>query len=272
MPTHPRALALLFAAVPFAACSSTSPVAIDGGDAGTVMDGGDSGSPFDSGMQPDGGDAGPDAGLDDAGMPPDGGDGGADSGVALYCPAGYTLTPYLTDTATTHTFTQADQVLDSQKDYVAVLETDQGRIVMHLLASDAPITVNSFVFLTLHHFFDGIAFHRVIDAFMAQGGDPNTLQSNMSTWGVGGPGYSFGLEVTPSLNYDGPGVVGMARTSDPNSNGSQFFITFTAQHGLDQQYTIFAEVTEGLDVLPNIARGMPPAVPTRMTEVHACEK
>jgi peptidylprolyl isomerase len=271
---------LLIAGLPLAACSSSTSSPSDAGDGGPILDAGDAGDAGDSGLVTDGGDAGLDAGTDagidagiDAGTEPDGGDGGLpDSGTGLYCPSGYTLTPYLTETALTHTYSQADQVLDAQKDYVAVLETDQGRIVLHLLSTDAPITCNSFVFLTLHHFFDGIAFHRVLDGFFAQGGDPNTIYGPSSTWGTGGPGYSFGLEVTPTLNYDGPGVVGMARTSDPNSNGSQFFITFSAQHSLDQMYTIFAEVTEGMDVLPNIVRGQPPANPTRMTQVHACEQ
>jgi len=212
---------------------------------------------------PDGGvDAGgdTDAGPVDAGPPPDAGP---------YCPTGYAFVPFLTSTATTHTFASADQVLDTGTSYAAVLETDQGRIVFDLYASQTPITSNSFVFLALHHFFDGIAFHRVIDNFVVQGGDPNTLSTNMSTWGGGGPGYFCGLEVTPSLTYDGAGVVGMANSS-PNTNGSQFFITLSAQHGLDQHYTIFAKVIEGAEVLPMIVRGMPPANPTRMTQVYIC--
>ncbi len=223
------------------ACSSSSPTSPDdGGTAGDAGGGGDTGA------------------TDDGG--------GADAG--LYLPAGYTLVPFLSDTATTHTFGQADQVIDASKDYVGVLDTDAGRIVMQLLSKDAPISCNSFVFLTLHHFYDGIAFHRVIDNFMAQTGDPNTISGAPATWGTGGPGYYFGLEVTPSLNFDGPGVVGMARTSDPNTNGSQFFITFVAYPSLDQQYTVWAKVTEGLDVLPNIVRGQPPPTPTRIVDAY----
>jgi peptidylprolyl isomerase len=265
-------LSALIVALALAACSNGLSPQPDAGDSGAIPDAGDAGpidagsdaGPFDAGTdagQDAGGDAGPDAGID----------AGPDAGN-FYCPSGYALTPYLTVSATTHTYVQADAVLVTGKDYVAVVVTDQGRIAMHLLATAAPITCNSFVFLGLHHFFDGIAFHRVIDNFVAQGGDPNTLSSDMSTWGSGGPGYSFGLEVSPSLNYDGPGVVGMARASDPNSNGSQFFITFSAQHSLDQQYTIFAEVTEGSDVFAKIVRGDPPANPTRMTDVHICQR
>jgi peptidylprolyl isomerase len=185
-----------------------------------------------------------------------------------YLPTGYTQMPYLSASATTHTFTMATQVIDSSHSYVAVLDTDVGRIVMQLLTQVAPITCNSFVFLALNHFYDGIAFHRVIDAFMAQTGDPNSISMPSSTWGTGGCGYTFGLEVNPSYNYDKAGVVGMARTADPNSNGSQFFITFNAYPSLNQMYTVWAQVTEGLDVLPMIVRGQPPTTPTRIVDAY----
>ena len=197
----------------------------------------------------------------------DAGDTDAALDAGPYLPTGYTLVPFLSDQPV-HKFTKADQVIDPSKSYVGVLDTDVGRIVMNLLSADAPITVNSFVFLTLHHFYDGVAFHRVIDGFMAQTGDPNSISGAPSTWGTGGCGYTFGLEVNPSLNFDAPGVVGMARTSDPNSNGSQFFITFVAYPSLNQQYTVWAKVIEGLDVLPNIVRGEPPANPTRILDAY----
>lgn len=117
---------------------------------------------------------------------------------------------------------------------------------MDLYEEQAPKTVNSFVFLALNHYFDGIVWHRVIPGFVAQTGDPTGT-------GTGGPGYQFGLEVTPSLNYDKEGVLGMARTSDPNSNGSQFFITYGPTPNLNQQYTIFGQVTEGMDVVKQLA-------------------
>ncbi len=207
-----------------------------------------------------------DANVADTGTNPDGG--------GRYLPAGYSLVPFLSDTATTHTFSKADQVIDASKDYVAVIDTSVGRVVIHLLATDTPITINSFVFLALHHYFDGIAFHRVIDGFMAQTGDPNTLKADQTNWGTGGPGYQFALEVKPSLNFDGPGVVGMARTAQPNTNGSQFFIVFDVQASLNQQYTVFGKVIEGLDILPAIVRGGPQGTtfpstgPTRMTDVY----
>jgi peptidylprolyl isomerase len=194
-----------------------------------------------------------------------------DDGGSYYLPAGYQLVPFLSSTPQ-YSFSGPDMVLHAGSDYAAVIETDAGRMVLDLLEVQTPITVNSFVFLALNHYFDGIAFHRVIDGFMAQTGDPNTLSNDTSSWGTGGPGYGFGLEIVAGLKYDGAGVVGMARTSDPNSNGSQFFITFAAAPTLDGQYTIFAHVTEGLAVLPNIARGQPPATPTRMTRVYIIAK
>ena len=193
--------------------------------------------------------------------------------AAAYLPAGYTEMAFLSDTPQ-HTFKGSpdggapEQVIDSTHDYVGVLDTDAGRFVMHLLSQVAPVTVNSFVFLTLHHFYDGVAFHRVIDQFMAQTGDPNTISGPTSTWGTGGCGYTFGLEVNPSYNFDDAGVVGMARATDPNSNGSQFFITFVAYPSLDQQYTVWADVIEGLDVLPKIVRGEPPTNPTRILDAY----
>jgi cyclophilin family peptidyl-prolyl cis-trans isomerase len=193
------------------------------------------------------------------------------TGASYYTPAGFTLTPFLSTDAQ-HTFTAAGQATQPNKDYQAVLETDAGRIVIDLLEADTPITVNSFVWLALHHYYDGIAFHRVIDGFMAQTGDPNTLSADTSTWGYGGPGYMFGVEIVAALRFDAPGVVGMARSTAPDSNGSQFFITFAAQPTLDGMYTVFAKVTEGLDVLPKIARGEPPMTPTRMQRVYIVEK
>jgi peptidylprolyl isomerase len=192
-------------------------------------------------------------------------------GPGYYAPAGYTLTPFLSPDAQ-HSFGAAGNALQPNTDYLAVIETDVGRIVIDLLEKDTPITVNSFVWLALHHFFDGIAFHRVIDGFMAQTGDPNTLSADMTNWGIGGPGYSFGLEIVATLKYDAPGVVGMARATNPNTNGSQFFITFAPQPTLDGQYTIFAKQTEGADVLPKIVRGEPPAMPTRMQRVYIVQK
>ncbi len=213
---------------------------------------------------------------------PDGGSsdatsGDSEAGGGEYCPAGYTLTPFLAPTATTHTYAKADQVADSTKDYMAVLETTApGRIVWHFHQSTAPLATNSFIFLALHHFFDGIAFHRVVPGFVAQGGDPNTISMPRSTWGTGGPGYMFADELTPAPTY-AANTVAMAN-SGANTNGSQFFITLASLPTLPPNYTLFADVIEGAAVLPTIAtspdpQGMtPPATPTVMTDVHICQK
>jgi cyclophilin family peptidyl-prolyl cis-trans isomerase len=199
----------------------------------------------------------------------------ADAGP--YLPAGYTQMPFLTPSATTHTFTMAQQVIDSTHDYVAVLDTDQGRIVIHLLSQIAPITCNSFVFLTLNHFYDGILWHRVIAGFVAQTGDPNTISGARSTWGQGGPGYMFGTEVNPAYNFNDAGVVGMAREMALNTNGSQFFITLAAADFLDQMYTVWAEQIEGADVLQKLALDPeddagndlgPPAMPSVILDAY----
>ena len=177
-------------------------------------------------------------------------DAGGDAAPGEYCPAGYTLTPFLSATATTHKFSKADQVADSTKDYVAVLETDAGRVVWHFHQSTAPLATNSFIFLALHHYFDGIAFHRVIPNLIAQGGDPNTLQANRTTWGTGGPGYAFADELTPTPVYSAL-TVAMAN-SGSNTNGSQFFINMSDNSKtFGPNYTLFADVIEGSTNLPN---------------------
>jgi cyclophilin family peptidyl-prolyl cis-trans isomerase len=195
----------------------------------------------------------------------------ADMAVSYDPPAGYTLTPFIS-TVAEHVFNSAEDALTAGRDYAAVIDTDVGRIVIDLSEAETPITVNSFVWLALHHFYDGIAFHRVINGFMAQTGDPTTLSDDTSDWGTGGPGYYFGVEIVPAFTYDAAGVVGMARSNDRDTNGSQFFITFAAAHSLDGDYTIFGHVIEGLDVLPKIVRGEPPATPTRMQKVFIVEK
>ncbi len=142
-------------------------------------------------------------------------------------------------------FKAPEAVIDRNLDYYAELETTQGTVRIDLLEDAAPNTVNSFVFLALHRYFDGVVWHRVIPGFVAQTGDPTGT-------GTGGPGYSFGLEIAPGLAFDRPGMVGMARTADPNSNGSQFFITYGPAPHLTGQYTIFGRVVEGMEVLERL--------------------
>jgi len=154
---------------------------------------------------------------------------------------------YLSDTPV-RSFEKPEVVTDHKKyDYYAEIETSKGKIVVDLLEDSAPNTVNSFVFLALHRFFDGVKWHRVVPGFVAQSGDP-------SGSGAGGPGYRFGLEIDPALSYDAAGWVGMARTADPNTNGSQFFITLAPTPHLTGQYTIFGKVIEGLDVAKKLTQ------------------
>jgi cyclophilin family peptidyl-prolyl cis-trans isomerase len=179
-------------------------------------------------------------------------------------------TPYLSTTPV-RSFGAAGVGTTPGVDYGARIVTDVGTIVLDLAEDEAPITVNSFAFLARNHFFDGIAFHRVIEGFMAQGGDPNTIAGPRSSWGTGGPGYQFANEIDPSLSFDGPGVIGMANAG-PNTNGSQFFITFAPATHLDGAYNIFGHVIEGQSVLGSIARGEPPATPTLITTIQIIER
>jgi cyclophilin family peptidyl-prolyl cis-trans isomerase/protein-disulfide isomerase len=129
--------------------------------------------------------------------------------------------------------------IDPSKRYIATLQTEKGDIVIELLPDKAPLAVNSFVFLARQGWFDGVTFHRVLPGFVAQAGDP-------SGTGRGNPGYFFRNE-TSDLRFDRPGIVGMAN-SGPDTNGSQFFITFAPVPHLDGGYTIFGRVLSGLDV------------------------
>jgi cyclophilin family peptidyl-prolyl cis-trans isomerase len=143
-------------------------------------------------------------------------------------------------------FEEAAEVLEADLDYAAVIETNRGTLFVELLERETPVTVNNFVFLALHRYFDGIVFHRVIDGFMAQTGDPTGT-------GTGGPGYRFADEIVDDLRHDGAGVLSMAN-SGPGTNGSQFFLTFDATPWLDGAHTVFGRVTEGLEVLDAITR------------------
>jgi cyclophilin family peptidyl-prolyl cis-trans isomerase len=131
--------------------------------------------------------------------------------------------------------------IDPAKDYSAELVTSLGTMVIHLDAAAAPQTVNNFVFLARYHYYDGIIFHRIINGFMCQGGDPTGT-------GRGGPGYRFADELPKPGRYE-IGSVAMANAG-PNTNGSQFFIV-SGQSGvrLPPQYALFGKVVKGLDVL-----------------------
>ena len=143
-------------------------------------------------------------------------------------------------------WTQKPELLiDSKKDYKAIIETEKGEMKINLFEKKVPLTVNNFVFLSNQGFYDGTIFHRVISDFMAQGGDPTGT-------GRGGPGYSFEDEFDKRLRHDKPGIVSMAN-SGPNTNGSQFFITHVPTPWLNGKHSVFGEVEEGLDVLFSIS-------------------
>lgn len=143
--------------------------------------------------------------------------------------------------------------IDANKTYYATFEMEKGgTFVIQLYADKAPITVDNFVKLARQGFYNGTTFHRVIDGFMAQGGDPTGT-------GTGGPGYTFQDEIS-ELSFDRAGLLAMAN-SGPNTNGSQFFITFAATPWLDGNHTIFGEVIEGMDVVNNITRRDPEQFP-----------
>ncbi len=134
--------------------------------------------------------------------------------------------------------------IDTELNYQAILETADGDIVIDLFAAESPITVNNFVNLAEDGFYDGLTFHRVIEDFVAQGGDPTGL-------GVGGPGYEFEDELDNGLEFNGPGQLAMAN-SGPDTNGSQFFFTLNDNPTFVGEHTIFGEVVEGRDVLSQV--------------------
>lgn len=134
--------------------------------------------------------------------------------------------------------------IDPKKKYTARMKTDVGTMVIELFADKTPKTVNNFVFLARQGFYDGVIFHRVIDNFMAQGGDPTGS-------GMGGPGYKFEDEFHSSLRHSKRGILSMANAG-PNTNGSQFFITHVPTPHLDDRHAVFGQVIEGEDVLMSI--------------------
>ena len=143
--------------------------------------------------------------------------------------------------------------IDPAVDYQAIISTEKGDISIDLFEQDSPITVNNFVFLARQGFYDGVTFHRVLEGFMAQGGDP-------AGTGGGGPGYTFEDETDNGLVFDRPGLLAMANAG-PNTNGSQFFITFVPTTHLNGRHTIFGEVLEGSTVLNALTQRDPQTNP-----------
>jgi len=125
-------------------------------------------------------------------------------------------------------------------DPVVILETNLGKIAIGFFHKDAPNHVQNFIKLSLSGFYDGTIFHRIIPGFMIQGGDPNTIDGDPSTWGQGGPDERVDAEFN-TIKHN-RGIVSMARSADPNSAGSQFFIVHKDSNFLDEQYTVFGRI------------------------------
>jgi len=159
-------------------------------------------------------------------------------------PSGATGTPASAPTPGRLVYASPPAVsIDTTKDYFATFVMERGGFRLRLFDDQAPITVNNFVFLARNGFYNGVVFHRVIPGFMAQGGDPTGT-------GMGGPGYQFEDEFHPELTHE-IGSLSMAN-SGPNTNGSQFFITFEPQPHLDGRHSVFGQVVDGMDVVKSI--------------------
>ena len=139
----------------------------------------------------------------------------------------------------------------NERDANIAIDTKFGTIEIRLLPYVAPNHVQRFIHLTKLGFYDGTLFHRVIPGFMIQGGDPNTLKNDKSTYGQGGPGYTIKAEFNNQPHIRG--TVSMARAGDPDSAGSQFFIVTKSSRFLDKKYTVFGRVTKGMNVADKIA-------------------
>jgi cyclophilin family peptidyl-prolyl cis-trans isomerase len=163
-----------------------------------------------------------------------------------------TPSPTLTPTPTVKLYAAPPpMIIDTSKHYTAIIETVKGNITLELFAKDVPVTVNNFVFLAREGFYNNCTFHRVIPGFMAQGGDPTGT-------GAGGPGYYIPNEISEHNHVEG--ALSMANAG-PNTNGSQFFITYTPQHYLDGNYSVFGQLIDGMDVLRSLTPRDPAQLP-----------
>lgn len=133
-------------------------------------------------------------------------------------------------------------------DRTVTFQTTKGTIVATLFEAQAPITTANFIELAQKGFYDGLKFHRYVEGFVIQGGDP---EGN----GMGGSGKNIKLEVSPALKHDSAGVMAMARSANPDSASSQFYFTLAATPHLDMGYAVFGKITEGLDVLKQLRAG-----------------
>ena len=128
---------------------------------------------------------------------------------------------------------------------IAVFDTNMGEFEIELFEDKTPITTKNFIDLAQEGFYDGVIFHRIIDGFMIQGGDPTGT-------GMGGPGYTIEDEFTPELTHESEGILSMANTGRPHTGGSQFFITLAATPWLDGHHTVFGKVINGMEVVREI--------------------
>ena len=128
---------------------------------------------------------------------------------------------------------------------IAVFDTNMGEFEIELFEDKTPITTKNFIDLAQDGFYDGVIFHRIIDGFMIQGGDPTGT-------GMGGPGYTIEDEFTPELTHESEGILSMANTGRPHTGGSQFFITLAATPWLDGHHTVFGKVVKGMEVVREI--------------------
>jgi cyclophilin family peptidyl-prolyl cis-trans isomerase len=175
-------------------------------------------------------------------------------------------------TAPTTTTAEEEKPMSYYQDKVAELHTTAGEIDIRFFPDVAPNHVRNFIDLAEKGFYNGTKFHRVIPGFMIQGGDPNTVSGDPSTWGVGGSPNKLKAEFS-SIHHK-RGIVSMARTNDPDSASSQFFIMVASAPSLDNQYSVFGEVTKGMDVVDKIVNapqsGPPnnrPFQPTTITSI-----
>lgn len=141
--------------------------------------------------------------------------------------------------------------MEQEKNPVVKISTSKGDMLVELFEDDTPNTVANFIMLAEKGFYKGMAFHRIINGFMAQGGCPNSKRGASGMPGTGGPGYTFDNECVANLKHDSKGILSMANAG-ANTNGSQFFLCFTATPWLDGKHTVFGKVVEGLDVLDKL--------------------
>ena len=142
------------------------------------------------------------------------------------------------------------QVEAGEKSQRAIIETKFGSIELKFFPNKAPNHVENFLKLAKSGFYDGTIFHRIIPGFMIQGGDPNTKDDDTSIYGLGGPGYNIKAEFNNRPH--GRGILSMARSQDPDSAGSQFYIVVAESSFLNGKYTVFGKVTKGMDVVDMI--------------------